>query len=202
MPPARVVIFDLGGVLIDWDPRHLYRKLLSDDAAIEAFLAEVCTGAWNEMQDAGRSVAQATAALIAERPEHAELIRAYYDRFDEMMKGPLEDTVGVLEDLDRNGVPLYALSNFSSEMFVHARRRFPFLARFRDIVLSGDERLNKPDPRLYRVLLDRYRIDPAEAVFVDDRAPNAAAARALGMRAVCFVGAAELRRELAELGLL
>jgi 2-haloacid dehalogenase len=202
MVPARVVIFDLGGVLIDWNPRYLYRKLVQDEALIEDFLDRVCTRAWNELQDAGRPVAEATAQLAAEHPEHADLIAAYYGRFDEMMRGAFEDTVAVLDELDRRGVPLYALSNFSAETFLHARRRFAFLARFRDIVLSGQEGLVKPDPRFYRLLLDRHRLDPAEAVFVDDWPHNVAAAEALGMTALLFRGGDELRRELEALGLL
>jgi 2-haloacid dehalogenase len=200
--PARVAIFDLGGVLIDWDPRYLYRKLLPDEAAIEDFLARVCTQEWNELQDAGRSVDEATALLAAEHPECAELIAAYYGRFDEMMAGPIEGTVAVLDDLDRRGVPLYALSNFAAETFTIARRRFSFLARFRAILLSAEERLVKPDPRFYRLLLDRHDIDAADAVFVDDRPANVNAAVALGMEGIHFESPAQLRRELGALGLL
>jgi 2-haloacid dehalogenase len=200
--PARAVIFDLGGVLIDWDPRHLYRKLMSDEAAMEDFLARVCNQAWNEQQDAGRPVAQAIAALSAEHPECAELIGAFYGRFDEMMRGAHDDTVGLLQELDDRGVPLYALSNFSAETFVHARRRFAFLDRFRDIVLSGHERLLKPDPRFYRLLLDRHRLAAADAVFVDDSPRNVEAAAGLGMTAFHFRGAPALRRDLVAAGLL
>jgi len=199
---ARVAVFDLGGVLIDWDPRYLYRKLMSDEHAIEEFLARICTQAWNEQQDGGRTLAEATAVLVAEHPAYEELICAYYDRFDEMMAGPIEETVALLDELDRRGVPLYALSNFSAETFRHARRRFRFLARFRAIVLSSEERLLKPDPRLYRLLIDRHRIDPEETVFVDDRLVNVETARALGMTGIHFQSAAQLRRELAGLGLL
>ncbi len=200
--PARAVIFDLGGVLIDWDPRYLYRKLLADEAAVEDFLARVCTQAWNEQQDAGRSLADATSALACEHPECAELIAAYYGRFDEMMRGAHEDTVAVLDDLDRRGVPLYALSNFSAETFRHARRRFGFLDRFRDIVLSGDERMVKPDPRFYRLLLDRHSLTAEESVFVDDSPRNVDAAAQLGITAFHFRGASALRAELVALGLL
>lgn len=202
MMSARVVIFDLGGVLIDWDPRYVYRHLMPDEAAMEDFLAGVCNRGWNEMQDAGRSLAEATATLAAEHPECADLIEAYYGRFDEMMRGVFDDTVAIVEDLDRRGVPLYALSNFSAETFPLARRRFSVLGRFRDIVLSGEERLMKPDPRFYRLLLDRHAIHPQEAVFVDDHPPNVDAARQLGIVALHFQGAAALRRDLVGLGLL
>jgi 2-haloacid dehalogenase len=197
-----VVIFDLGGVLIDWDPRYLYRKLIADDAVMEDFLTRVCTNEWNELQDAGRPLAEATAQLVAEHPECAELIAAYYDRWEEMVQGELSDSVRVLEDLHRAGVPLYALSNFAAETFRRARDLLPFLTLFRDIVLSADHGLCKPDPRFYRILLDRHSIEPTEAVFVDDRPPNVEAARGLGMTGVDFRGAAALRDELVGLGLL
>jgi 2-haloacid dehalogenase len=197
-----VVIFDLGGVLIDWDPRYLYRNLIADAAVMEDFLARVCTHEWNELQDAGRPLAEATAQLVAEHPECAELIAAYYDRWEEMVRGGLEDSVRVLEDLHRRGVPLYALSNFATETFDRVRARLPFLALFRDIVLSADHGLCKPDPGFYRILLDRHSIEPTESVFVDDRPANVEAARALGMTGLDFRGAAALRDELVRLGLL
>ena len=199
---TRVVIFDLGGVLIDWNPRYLYRKLFTDEAAVEEFLTRVCTQAWNEEQDAGRPLAEGTAALCALHPDRAELIAAYYGRWDEMIAGAIEDSVAILEELDRRRVPLYALSNYSAETFALARARFSFLARFRAILLSGEERLAKPDPRFYRLLLGRHAINPAEALFVDDSPPNVEAARALGMIGHHVRSAAELRRELAALGLL
>lgn len=199
---ARVVVFDLGGVLLDWNPRYLYRKLLADEAAVEEFLARVCTQSWNEQQDGGRAIAEATAALVAEHPDRADLIRCYYERWEEMLLGPVAETVALLEELDVRGVPLYALTNFSAETFPIARRRFAFLSRFRAIVVSGQERLLKPDPRFYRLLCDRHAVDPTEAVFIDDSPPNVEAARALGMTAIHFRGAAELRAELGVLGLL
>jgi 2-haloacid dehalogenase len=199
---ARVVVFDLGGVLLDWNPRYLYRKLLADDAAVEEFLGAVCTQAWNEQQDAGRPLAEATAALIAEHPHRADLIRCFYERWEEMLAGPVAGTVDLLEELDRRGVPLYALTNFSAETFRIARRRFDFLTRFRGVVVSGEERLIKPDPRFFRILFERHAIAPAEAVFIDDSATNVDAARALGMIALHFRGAPDLRRQLAGLGLV
>jgi 2-haloacid dehalogenase len=193
----RPVVFDLGGVLIDWNPRHLYRKLLPDDAAIESFLAEVCTPEWNHQQDAGRSWAEAVAELTARFPDRADLISAYHLRWEEMLGGALDDTVEVLEELDAAGVPLYALTNWSHETFPIARRRFPFLTRFRGVVVSGEERAAKPDPRIYRVLLERYQLDPAACLFIDDVARNVEGARAAGMDGILFTSAAALRRELA-----
>ena len=143
---ARAVVFDLGGVLIDWNPRHLYRKLLPDDASIEEFLAEVCTSEWNYQQDAGRTVAEAVGELSGRHPDKAPLIAAYYERWEEMLGGAIEASVALLEELDAAGVPLYALTNWSRETFPIARRRFPFLERFRGIVVSGEEGAAKPDP--------------------------------------------------------
>lgn len=196
------VVFDLGGVLIDWNPRHLYRKLLPDAASVEAFLAEVCTSDWNHQQDAGRSCAEAIAELSARHPDRAELVAAYYGRWEEMLGGALEEAVAILDQLDAAGVPLYALSNWARETFPIARARFPFLARFRGIVVSGEERVAKPDPRIYRILLDRYRLEPSGCLFIDDVARNVEGARAAGMQAVLYSSPAELRRELAARSIL
>jgi 2-haloacid dehalogenase len=193
----RPVVFDLGGVLIDWDPRRLYRKLLPDDAAIEAFLTEVCTSEWNYRQDAGRTIAEAVAELTGRHPDKTQLIAAYYERWEEMLGGAIDDSVALLEELDRAGVPLYALTNWSRETFPIARRRFPFLSRFRGVVVSGEERAAKPDPRIYRILLERYRLDPAATLFIDDVAHNVEGARAAGMEGILFTSAADLRRQLA-----
>ncbi len=199
---TRAVVFDLGGVLIDWNPRHLYRKLLPDAASVEAFLAEVCTAEWNLQQDAGRTVAEAVAELSARHPDRAELIAAYYGRWEEMLGGPIDDAVAVLEELDAAGVPLYALTNWSRETFPIARRRFRFLERFRGIVVSGEERVAKPDARIYRLLLERYALDPAGCLFIDDVAHNVDGGRAAGMDGLLFTGAAALRRELAARSIL
>lgn len=144
------VIFDLGGVLIDWNPRYLYRKLIADDAGIDHFLSEVCPPEWNIAQDGGRTIAEAVAEASARHPDKTELIRAYYDRFDEMLSGPITGTVAILEELHASGVPLHALTNWSAETFPIGRRRFEFLSRFRHITVSGEIRLAKPDPAIYR----------------------------------------------------
>lgn len=199
---TRAVVFDLGGVLIDWDPRHLYRKLLPDAGSVEAFLAEVCTADWNYQQDAGRTIAEAVAELSARHPDRAELIAAYYGRWEEMLGGAIDEAVAVLEELDAAGVPLYAVTNWSRETFPIARRRFPFLARFRGIVVSGEERVAKPDPRIYRLLFERYGLEPAACLFIDDVARNAEGARAAGMEALVYTSAGELRVALAERSIL
>jgi len=199
----RVVIFDLGGVLIDWDPRHLYRKLFAgDERAMEAFLSEVCTVEWNERQDAGRTFAEAVQTLLPRHADKLHLIEAFGRRFDEMIAGDISGTVEVLADLRRAGVPRYALSNWSAETFPPQRSRFPFLAWFDGIVLSGEEGVVKPDPRIFRILLERYSIAPEEAVFIDDNPVNAAAAGTLGIHGIHFRSPAALRREIRALGLL
>ncbi len=203
MSRRSVVVFDLGGVLIRWDPRNLYRKLFAgDDAAMEHFLATVCTNEWNERQDAGRTLAEAEAELIARYPEKEPLIRAWGARFDEMIPGALDDVVEILEELKRRDTPLFALSNWSAETFLAQPRRFPFLGWFRDIVVSGREGVIKPDPRIFEILLSRNSIAPDCAVFVDDNPTNAAAATSLGIHGIAFKSAPELRAELSGLGLL
>jgi 2-haloacid dehalogenase len=197
-----IVIFDLGGVLIRWNPRFLYRKLFDDEAAMEKFLAEVCTSEWNERQDAGRSFADGVIELLAIHPEKEHLIRAFGDRFDEMIPGALDEVVEILVRLKHRGTPLYALTNWSAETFETQPRRFAFLELFDGIVVSGREELIKPDERIFRVLLDRYSIDPAKAVFIDDAAENAQAASRLGIHGIHFEGAPSLLATLQSFGFL
>jgi 2-haloacid dehalogenase len=195
------VVFDLGGVLIDWDPRHLYRSLFcGDHAAMERFLSEVCTPAWNQQQDAGRPWAEAVAMLQKQFPEYDGLIRAYHLRWSEMIAGEMPGTVAILRALHATGTPLYALTNWSQETFPIAEQRFDFLTLFRGIVVSGSERLVKPDLAIYRLLVKRYGLDPARCVYVDDNATNAAAATLLGMRSIHFTVPDALAAELCELG--
>jgi 2-haloacid dehalogenase len=204
-PPAArtVAIFDLGGVLIEWNPRHLYRKLFAgDEAAMEHFLANVCTPEWNERQDAGRTFAEATRALLPQHAAQLELIEAWCRRFGEMIPGAIDGTVDVLASLKARGVPLYALSNWSAETFPPQRQRFGFLSWFDDIVVSGIERVIKPDPRIFRILLERNGIEPQTAVYIDDVARNAAAAASLGIHGIHFRSPDQLRQELALAGLL
>ena len=198
-----VAIFDLGGVLIDWNPRHLYRKLFNgDDAAMEHFLANVCTTEWNERQDAGRSFAEGTRELLPHHADKLELIEAFGKRFDEMIAGAVDGAVEVLAELKRADVPLYALSNWSAETFPPQRQRFPFLEWFRGIVVSGMEGVIKPDPRIFRILCERYAVAPESAVFIDDVARNAAAASVVGIHGIHFRSPEQLRRELAAVGIL
>jgi 2-haloacid dehalogenase len=198
----RVVVFDLGGVLLDWNPRHLYRKLFPDEQAMEAFLGEVCTPEWNERQDAGRPFADAIASLLPHHRDKLHLITAWRDRFGEMIPGALEETVAIAGELRARGVPLYALTNWSAETFPSQRGRFAFLDWFEGIVVSGAEGTMKPDPRIFRLLLERYRLAADEAVFIDDNAKNAQAAGMLGIHGIHFQSPAQLRRELVALALL
>lgn len=202
-PAVSAVVFDLGGVLIDWDPRYLYRSLFDgDETAMETFLATVCTQDWNHQQDAGRTWAEAVAVLVAAYPEQRDLITAYWKRWSEMLGDPIGPTVQLLAELRAAGVPLYALSNWSVETFPVARSRYPFLEWFDGIVISGEVRAAKPDRRIYEALLERHGLEPGSVLFVDDVAANVAGAQAVGMRAIRFTGAAELRSELAGIGLL
>jgi 2-haloacid dehalogenase len=198
----RTVIFDLGGVLIDWNPRYLYRTLIPDERAMEDFLATVCSGPWNECQDAGRSIAEAEAELLERHPQHEELIRAYYREFDRMLAGSISGTVAILDELYKRGVPLYALTNWSRETFHHARRRFPFLERFRGIVVSGELGMMKPDARIFRHLTETHGLAAPDCLFIDDSPRNVAGARAAGLNAVQFTSPDALRGALQEFGLL
>jgi 2-haloacid dehalogenase len=201
--PVDTVVFDLGGVLVDWNPRYLYRKLFAEDeAGMERFLAEVCNGHWNEQQDAGRPFAEAVALLVARHPELRELIEAYDHRWPEMLGGPIDGTVSVLSELKAAGHPLYALTNWSAEKFPVARERYDFLGWFRGILVSGEERLKKPDPAIFRLMAARYGLTPERTVYIDDAPHNVAAAEALGFRALRFTAPERLRLDLAAFGLI
>ena len=201
--PVTAVVFDLGGVLIDWDPRYLYRQLFDgDEAGMERFLAEVCTPAWNAEQDAGRPWTEAVELLVQEYPQERERIEAYRARWEEMLGGAIDETVEVLRELQDRPVRLFALSNWSAETFPIARRRYPFLGWFDGIVISGEVGICKPDERVFRHLITTHTIEPETTVFVDDSNVNVEAARGLGMMAIPFTGGRELREELVQLGVL
>jgi 2-haloacid dehalogenase len=196
------VVFDLGGVLIDWDPRHLYRRVFADEPAMEHFLAEVVTREWNHELDLGKPFDQGVEELTARHPELAAPIAAYRDRWDEMVPGDLADTVAVLEELYGLTVPVYGLTNFSAETYPRVRGRFPWLGLLGGVVVSGEVGLAKPDPAIYRLLCERYSLEPARTLFVDDYLPNVHGARQAGLRAHHYEGGARLRQELVEWGLL
>ncbi len=197
------VIFDVGRVLYQWDPRFLYERLIPPGAALDAFLRDVVTPEWHFQHDAGRPFAETSAELTARFPQHRELIAAFAPRFGETIPGPVPGMIALVEELDAAGVPLYAITNFSHEFWPPFRaRESATFDRFRDIVVSGDERLTKPDPAIYRLALDRFGLAAADAVFIDDVAANVAGAAALGIHALQFHDAATTRAELQGLGLL
>jgi 2-haloacid dehalogenase len=196
------VVFDIGNVLVHWEPRALYRKIFASEDEVEWFIANVCNSDWNLEQDRGRSFAEAVREATARFPEHADAIAAYDLRWHETMPGPIDGTVGILEELRQRGTPLYAITNFNQDKFRETVERFAFLRTFRDIVVSGDERLLKPDPAIYRVLLERNGIDAAACVFIDDSEKNVRGAEAVGMKAIHFTTPQALRADLAGIGLL
>lgn len=196
-----IVIFDLGAVLIDWNPRHLYRKLFDDEEAMETFLRDICSPAWNAEQDRGRTWREAVDLLSDTHPEHQDLIAAYHDRWEEMLKGPIEGSVAILERLDDDGYELHALTNWSAETFPIARERYGFLKRFRTILVSGEERLMKPDAAIFELMLERINHPAERCVFIDDSARNIEAASRLGFDAIQFQSAEQLQYALQQRGI-
>jgi 2-haloacid dehalogenase len=201
-PLVDAVVFDLGGVLLDWNPRHLYRRLIEDDAEMERFLAEVCTMSWHAEHDRGLPFAESAARLAAEHPEHAELIWAWGQRSEEMIAGPIEGSVALLARLRERGVRLLALTNMERETYPVRRERFEFMRWFEGTVVSSCEGLIKPDPRIFSLLIDRYDLTPERTLLIDDSPRNVDAARRAGLRAVRFAGPEGLRAALEEHGLL
>jgi 2-haloacid dehalogenase len=197
------LVFDLGGVLIDWNPDYLYNKLIPDEKERKWFLSTVCTPDWNEEQDAGRSLAEATEHLVAKYPDHEAAIRAYYDRWTEMLGGPIHETVEIFRELKSRGqLKLYALTNWSAETFPVALEMYEFLHWFDGRLVSGAEKMRKPSPEIYRLLIDRFGIDPKKAIYVDDNVRNVLPARELGFIGIHFRTPELFREELKGLGLL
>jgi 2-haloacid dehalogenase len=196
----QTLVFDIGNVLIEWDPRFLYRTIFADEAEMEWFLGHVCTAAWNLEQDRGRPFGDAVAERIALFPEHEQAIRAFDQRWLETVSGPIAGSVDLLSRIRENGIPDYAITNFSHEKFPIAKAHFPFLEGFRGTIVSGEEKLLKPEPEIYRLLLDRYGLEAADCVFIDDSPANVEGARAVGMHAVHFTGPEALATDLRRLG--
>ncbi len=199
MTPAPVVdavVLDIGGVLMDWDPRHLFDALIADDTEREWFLSQVCSPAWNRRQDEGRPWADAVAEAVAEHPDWEPWIRAYDERWIETVAGLYEDTVEVLRELHATETPVLALTNFSGEKWALACEHYDLLTSFDGVVVSGEERLAKPDPAIYRLLVDRFSVEPTRTFFTDDVQHNVDAAREVGLDAELFTGAARLREQL------
>jgi 2-haloacid dehalogenase len=199
--PAPIPVFDVGNVLIRWDPRNLYRKLIADEVAREHFLTHVCSPDWNLEMDRGRPFAQGVAERVALFPQHEALIRAFDERWLETLDGAVEEAVAILEELRAAGVKTYAITNFSREKFALTRTRYPFLDSFEGIIVSAHEQLLKPDPRIYALLCERHGLAPADCIFIDDSLANVEGARAFGMQGHHFKTAAGLRADLRQQGL-
>lgn len=197
-----IPVFDLGNVLIAWDPRALFRKIFPGDAErMEWFLKEVCSPAWNLEQDRGRTFAEAVDCLIPRFPDHADAIRAYHERWSETVIGPIEGTVAIFRELKRRGSPVYAITNWNQHKFNETRSRFDFLAEFDGIVVSGEEGLIKPDPAIFELFLSRYNLRPDDCLFIDDSQHNVDSAKAVGMQAVRLESPEQLAMDLARHGL-
>ena len=197
------IIFDLGAVLIDWNPRLMYRTLFDNEAEMEKFLAEITTSDWNEEQDAGRPLQEGTEILIQQFPEHEHLIRAFYGRWDEMLGEAFHDTVAIFKKLKESGkYKIYALTNWSAETFPVAQARFEFLNWFDGIVVSGEEKMRKPTPEFYHILLNRYEVNAQECLFIDDNYRNILAAEKIGIECIHFISADALQAQLISLGVL
>ncbi|WP_121353791.1 HAD family hydrolase [Flavisolibacter nicotianae] len=194
---VNTLIFDLGGVLIDWNPAYVFDKLIDDEEKRRHFFRHICTSEWNEEQDAGRSLKEATQLLVDQHPEWQNEIEAYYGRWEEMLGGPIPETVEIFRELKESGrYKLYALTNWSAELFPVALRKYDFLHWFDGRLVSGEEKTRKPFPEIYQRILDRFAINREEAVFIDDNLRNAEAAQAFGIPTIRFQSPAQLREEL------
>ena len=190
------IIFDLGGVLVDWNPRYLYKKIFSTDTEMEWFLANVCTSQWNTQQDAGRPFAQGLELLEQKFPEYTFAINFYWTRWEEMLGGVIQGTVDILEELKSQHRHLYALTNWSEETFSLVQEKYEFLKWFEGIVVSGREKLVKPDPRIFTRLLERYNLRAPNCIFIDDNQANISKAADLGFETILFTTPDDLRRTL------
>lgn len=203
MQKLKAIIWDLGNVLIDWNPAYVFDKLIEDEERRKHFFQHICTHDWNEEQDAGRPIKQATEELIEMHPEWKEAIEAFYGRWTEMLGGPINETVEILRRLKENGQhKMYALTNWSAELFPIALERYDFLQWFDGRVVSGEEKIRKPDPVLFQLLLDRYLLKPEETLFIDDSLRNINAAKELGLQTLLFQSPTTLKEELEKCGIL
>jgi len=200
-PGVAAVVFDIGGVLLDWDPRHLYRELISDPAEMAEFLEHVCTPQWHLAHDLGADTERSCRELAARHPDQAELIMAWSRRSEDMVAGQIDQAIEVLADVKAAGLRCLALSNMEPDKFLLRRDRFPFFGLLDGCVISGMEGVAKPDRAIFEILLSRYDLDPAATVFVDDTAANVAAARQIGIRGFEYSTAEKLRCDLHDLGI-
>lgn len=199
----KTVVFDIGGVLVDWNPRYFYSTICDDEQEIEHFLANVCTNEWNHTLDLGRPWKEAKAELVAKFPEKEDWIEYYRTRWLDMFEGPIHESVDILMELKRMGVPLYALSNWGSQEAFNLVKKefFPFFGLFDGVILSGEEKIAKPDPMIYQLLLNRFDLNPRETLFIDDKPENVQAARNLGIEAIQFTTPSELEKHLVAHGI-
>ncbi len=202
MQATEAVVFDIGGVLLDWNPRYLYRELFDDESSMERFLADVCTLEWHAAHDLGVPYERSCAALAERHPEQADLIWAWGRRSEEMIGGVVAGSVEILRELLAAGVPCYALTNMEAETYPLRRDRYAFMRWFDGALVSSQEGVAKPDPEIFRRLLDRFDLTAETTLLIDDAERNVAAARALGLRAIRFRSPAQARRELEQAGLL
>lgn len=200
----KTIIFDLGGVLVDWNPRYVFdENYFESEEKRKYFFGHICTSDWNEQQDEGRSIVDATQSLIHQYPGWEPAIRDYYGRWTDMLRAPIHDTVEILKQLKESGrYKLYALTNWHAGLFDIALVRYNFLQWFDGRVVSGAERTRKPFPEFYQRLLHRYQVDPADAVFIDDNPRNVEAAEELGIKGIHFQSSVQLRKELIHIGIL
>ena len=190
------IIFDLGGVLIDWNPMYVYKNYFNSDKQLAYFFENICTSDWNEEQDAGRSIVEATEELVKKYPDWEKPIRDFYGRWTEMLKGPIDESVEIFRELKDSGkFKLYALTNWQAGLFDIALVRYNFLHWFDGRVVSGEEKTRKPFPEFYKRLLDRYQVNASEALFIDDNLRNVNAAKAMGINSIHFQNARQLRKE-------
>ncbi|MFZ6010845.1 MAG: HAD family hydrolase [Bacteroidota bacterium] len=197
------IIFDLGGVLIDWNPRYLYRKIFKTEEEVTWFLENICTSEWNDQLDAGRSFKEATQELVQKHQEWELAITAWLERWRETIGGPINETVDILGDIKASRrYRLYALTNWSAETFPWAYENFEFLSWFEGIVVSGQEKTRKPFPEFYNILLQKFRVEPSSALFIDDNIKNIAGAKNVGLHTIHFSSPTQLKRELEQLGVI
>lgn len=197
------IIFDLGGVLIDWNPRYVYRKIFKTEEEVEWFLENVTTSEWNENQDAGYPLHKATEELITKHPEWEPEIKAYYGRWLEMLGDSIHDTVEILQGLKKTGnYKLYALTNWSAETFPHALERFEFFKLFDGVLVSGEEKMRKPFAEFYQRLMGRFKIEPSRALFIDDSPRNVTAAEKVGIKSIVFQSPGKLKLDLRALNIM
>lgn len=199
MGKIKNIVFDFGGVLVDWNPRYVFRTYFNDENEMEYFLSNVCNGEWNAEQDRGRTFDEGVRLLKEQYPQYSEAIQMFKDRWEFMIKGEFPETVELLKELKEKGYGIYGLTNWSAETIGKAYERFKFFALFDGIVVSGEERLLKPDKRIFKVLLDRYGLNPEECVFMDDSEANVKSAAELGFNAIQFDCIQNVREKLSRL---